>query len=75
MNSVGRALVKKKVLKLSSKDIDTIDNLDVYGTYKDLYMSKKEREERLLQGRHSVKGLKARVGAKKADGTALTITT
>ena len=75
VNNVGRALVKKKVLKLDSKNIDTIDNLDVYDTYKNLYMSEKEREERLFQGRHSVNGLKARVGAKKTDGTALTITT
>ena len=65
VNNVGRALVKKKVLKLDSRDIDTIDNSDVYDTYKDLYMSEKEREERLFQGRHSVNGLKARVGAKK----------
>ena len=74
VNNVGRELVKKNVLKLSSKDIDTIDS-DVCGTYKDLFMSKKEREERLLQGSHSVNGLKARVGAKKADTTALTIRT
>ena len=75
VNNVGRELVKKSVLKLSSKGIGTIDNSDVCGTYKDLFMSKKEREERLLQGSHSVNGLKARVGAKKADSTALTIRT
>ena len=40
VNNVGRALVKKKVLMLGSKDIDTINNLDVYDTYKDLYLSK-----------------------------------
>ena len=38
-------------------------------------MSKKEREEKLLQGIQSVNGLKARVGAKMIDGTALTVTT
>ena len=27
---------------------DTINNSDIYGTYKDLYLSKKEREEKLL---------------------------
>ena len=74
-NNVGRALVKKKVLKLGSKDIDTIDNSDFYDTYKDIYMSEKEREERLLQDRQLVNGLKARVGAKEADSTALTIIT
>ena len=73
-NNVGRALVKKKVLMLGSKEIDTINNSDIYGTYKDLYLSEKEHEERLLQGIQSVMGLKARVGAKKVDGTALTVT-
>ena len=78
VNKVGRALVKKKVLMLGSKDIDTINNnnkSDIYDTYKDLYLSEKEREEKLLQGIQSANGLKARVGAKKADGTALTVIT
>ena len=71
VNNVGRALVKKKVLILGSKEIDTINNSNIYDTYKDLYLSKKEREEKLPQGIQSANGLKARVGAKKADGTAL----
>ena len=50
VNNIGRALVKKKVLILGSKDIDTINNSDIYHTYKDLYLSEKEREEKLLQG-------------------------
>ena len=62
MNNVGRALVKKKVLKLGSDDIETMDNSNVYDTY-----SEKEREERLLQCIQSVKRLKACVGAKEAD--------
>ena len=33
---------------LSSKEIDTIKNSNIYDTYKDLYLSKKEREEKLL---------------------------
>ena len=72
---MGRALVKQKVLKLGSTNIDTINNSDVYDTYKDLYLSEKEREERLIQGIQSSNGLKARLGAKKADDTALTLTT
>ena len=75
VNNVGRALVKKKVLMLGSKDIDTINNSDIYNTFKDLYLSEKEREEKLLQGIQSANGLKARLGAKKTDGTALTLTT
>ena len=75
VNNVGKALVKKKVLMLGSTDIDTINNSDIYDTYKDLYLSEKEREEELLQGIQSANGLKARLGTKKADGTALTLTT
>ena len=75
VNNVGRALVKKKVLMLGSKEIDTINNSDIYDIYKDLYLSKKEPEEKLLQGIQSVNRLRARVGAKKSDGTALTVTT
>ena len=60
---------------LGSKEIDTINNSNIYDTYKDLYLSKKEREEKLPQGIQSANGLKARVGAKKADGTAFTVTT
>ena len=60
---------------LGSKDIDTISNSDLYDTYKDLYLSEKELEEKLLQGIQLVNGLKARVGTKKADGTAWTVTT
>ena len=46
---------------LGWKDIDTINNSDIYDTYKDLYLSEKEREEKLLQGIQSANGLKVRV--------------
>ena len=41
VNNVGRALVKKKVLMLGSKDIDKIKNSDIYDTYHNLKQSKK----------------------------------
>ena len=75
VNNVTRALVKKKALMLGSKEIDTINNSDIYDIYKDLYLSEKEREAKLLQGIQLVSRLKTRVGAKKANGTALTVTT
>ena len=66
VNNVGRALVKKKVLILGSTEIDTINNSDIYDNYTDLYLSEKEREERLLQGIQPANGLKAaRISAKK----------
>ena len=75
VNNVSRALVKKNVLMLGSEDIDTINNSDVYDTYKDLYLSEKERDEKLLQGIQPANSLKAFVGAQKSDDTALTVTT
>ena len=60
---------------LGSNDIDTINNSDLCETYKDLCLSEKECEEKLLQGIQPANGLKTRLGAKKADGTALTVTT
>ena len=60
---------------LGSMDTNTINNSDIYDTYKDLYLSETEREEKLLQGIQSANGLKARLGGKKSDGTALTLTT
>ena len=45
MNNVEKALVKKKMLMLGSKDIDTINNSDIYDTYKDLYLKEKERDK------------------------------
>ena len=74
VNNVGRALVQKKVLMLGSKEIDTVNQRYIYDTYKDLYLSKQEREEKLLQDIQSATGLNARVRATKADGTALTLT-
>ena len=75
VNNVGRVLVKKKVLMLGSKDTDMINDSDIYDTYKDLYLSEKEREGKLLQGMQPTNGLKARVCAQKSDGTALTLIT
>ena len=75
VNNVGRTLVKKKVQILGSKDIDKINNSDIYDTYKDIYLSEKEREEKLLLGIQSVNGLNTRLDATNADDTALTVTT
>ena len=75
VNNVGRTLVKTKELILGSKEIETVNNSHICDTYKDLYLNKKERKEKLLQGIQSANGLKARLGAKKTDGTAMTVAT
>ena len=53
---------------LGSKEIDTINNSDIYDTYNDLYLSEKEREEKLLLRIQSANGLKAQVRAKNQMG-------
>ena len=60
---------------LSSTEIDTINNSDIYDICKSLNLSKKEGKERLLRGIQLTNTLKAQMGAKKTDGTALTLTT
>ena len=75
VNNVDRTLVKTKELILGSKEIETVKNSHICDTYKDLYLNKKERKEKLLQGIQSANGLKARLGAKKTDGTAMTVAT
>ena len=75
VNNSGRALVEREAHRLGSKPIDVINNSGIYDAYKDLYLSEKEREERLLQGIQPANGLKTRLGDKKSDGTALTLTT
>ena len=65
---------KKVVLMLDSKNIDTINISDIYDTCRDLLLERKRSEEKLLQDIQSVNGLKARLGAKRAGCTALTVT-
>ena len=39
---------------------DTINSVDIYDTSNDFYLSRKEREEKLIQGIQSANHLKAR---------------
>ena len=48
VKNVGRTLIKNELLVLGSKENDTIHNSDIYDTYKDLYLSKEDRIEKLL---------------------------
>ena len=63
------------MFRVGSKEIDVINFASVFDAYKNLYLSKKKREERILQGIQLANGLKALLGAKKSDGTELTLTT
>ena len=56
-SNVERALVKKIVLMLGSKENATLNNTD--DTSKDLYFSEKGREEKFLRDIESANDLKA----------------
>ena len=73
-NNVGKALVKK-MLMLGSREINKINNSNIYDTYKDIYLSEKKGEEKLLHGIQSTNDLKACASAKKADDTAIIVST
>ena len=57
--------MKKKVIMLESEEIDTSNNSDINDTCKNLYLSEKEREERLFQSIQSEKGLNGSDWSKK----------
>ena len=67
-HTVGRALIREKVLKLGSKDIDIIGNSNAYNTKKDYYLCKEEEQLKLPEGIQSANGLQAQVGVRKEDG-------
>lgn len=67
VKNVGRALVKKKMIMIGSKKIDSINNADIYDTYKGLYLIKKVREEKILHDIQLADGLRVRVSANKAN--------
>lgn len=68
VNNLGRALVKKRALTLSSKDINIIDNTTVFDNYKG------NLEQKVFKNIQSENGLKPRTGATEGDGAALTFT-
>ena len=49
VHNVDRALAKKKVLMLGSNGITMIGKKIFYDSYEDLYLSEKEKEEKLLR--------------------------
>lgn len=71
--NLGRAIVKGKELLFNGKRAMEYVEYGEYKLYRDLWLTKGERKERILQGIQDVTSLKYRIGAKKdAAGAALT---
>ena len=73
--NIGRNIVAKKTLTIGSTELEVVENCDIFDTYKDLYLTEKQRENMHFQGIQPKNGLDARVDAKKVDGTDLKLTT
>ena len=58
VNNVGRCIIEKKSLALGGKDVETLDNADVYDVHADLYIDKHISENALLQGIQDPDGFK-----------------
>ena len=67
--------MEQKWLMLCLKETDTINNSDIYDICKNLFFIEKEHEEHVLQGIEQESSVKAWVGAKRADGMTMTVTT
>ncbi len=50
VNNIGRAIVKKLVVKLSGNEILSVDDADVFYCYQDLWKTTKERDNAQYQG-------------------------
>ena len=43
VNNIGKNLVAKKTLILGLKELEVIENCDIFETYTDVYLTKKQR--------------------------------
>ena len=70
VSNVGRKIIKTLKIRFEGNEVLTIDNYDIIMSYFDMWLSKHEKQNRIFQGIQSESGLKLRVGAKDASGTA-----
>ena len=71
VKNIGRAIVKKLSIKIEGNEVYSLDDADIYNCYKDLWLSKKEKEFRVYQGIESANQTKLRVGSGDAVETAM----
>ena len=68
--NLGRAIVKKTTIKISGNEVMSIDDIDIFHCYVDLWKSPSERINMAYQGIGKANMLKHRVGAKNASADA-----
>ena len=50
MSNIGRAIVKKLAVKFEGNEIMSVDDFDVFACYRDLWKTKSEKRNAILQG-------------------------
>jgi hypothetical protein len=68
--NVGRKIIKTLKINFEGNEVLSINNYDEIMTYKDFWLSKKDKAKRIFQGIQSENGLKLRVDSKGAKGDA-----
>ena len=72
VQNLGRNIVKKLTVKISSNEVLSIDDCDVYNTYMDLWLPLSERQNRIYQGidhSENFNVTKLRMGSAEGDST------
>ena len=68
INNLGRGIVQNISVKLEGREVLSLNQANVFLTYCDLWLTEKQREDRVYQGIHTDNGLKHRIDAgDKAD--------
>ena len=67
VNNIGRAIVNKLEVKLEGQTVYALNNSDIFHCYQDLWKTKNERDNAVLQGIQSGAGRKHRINAGDKD--------
>ena len=73
VNNLGRAIVSKLEVKLEGQSVYTLNNSDIFHCYQDLWMTKNERGNAVLQGIQTEALRKHRINAGDKDNDAKNI--
>ena len=63
VHNIGRAIIKKISIKIEGNEVYSLDDADVYNTFKDLWLIKRQLENFAYQGIESDNITKLRIGA------------
>ena len=56
VSNIGRAIIKKLAVKFEGNEMLSVDNFDIFACYRDLWKTKSEKRNAILQGIISTDG-------------------